>query len=61
VQAGGDAAHERVGQLVGQRPDERVTAAAVLGPLAAQVAVELAAGEEVGEGVRLDAIGLAVG
>ena len=61
VQPGGDAADGGLRERVGERLDERVAPCAVAGAHAAQVAVELAAGEEVGERVLLDAGGSAVG
>ena len=51
----------RLRELVGECADERVALLAVAGAHAAQVAVELAARDEVGERVLLDAGGAAVG
>ena len=61
MQPGGDAADSGFWERFGERVDERVTAAAVPGSHAAQVAVQLAAGKEVRERVLLDAGAPSVG
>ena len=61
VQPGGDAADGGVRERFGERLDERIAPVAVAGSHPAQVAVELAAGQEVGECVLLDAGGAPVG
>jgi hypothetical protein len=55
VQPGRDAADGGFGERFDERLNERVASCAVAGSHAAQVAVELAAGEEVGERVLLAA------
>ena len=61
VQPGRDAFHSSVWERFGKRVDERVAPAPVAGSHATEVAVELAAGQEVGERVLFDAGGPAVG
>ena len=61
MQAGGDAGDDGLRELVGERLDERVALPAVAAAHAAQVPVELAARDEVGERVLLDAGGAPVG
>ena len=61
VQAGGDALDRGVRELVGERLHERVAAGAVAAAHAAQVAVELAALEEVRERLLADPLGAHVG
>jgi Dienelactone hydrolase family len=56
VQSGGDPAHGRFRERVGERVDERVASPSVAGTHAAHVAVDLAPGEEVGQ--RAGAISL---
>jgi hypothetical protein len=54
VEPGGDAARPRVGEVAPERRDQGVAPAAVDEPGPAQVTVELAAPEEVGQGELLD-------
>ena len=61
MEPGGSIADSGVSERRGESIDERVAAAAVASSHAAQVAVELAAGQEVGKRVLLDAGGTAVG
>ena len=61
MQSGGDAASVGVRECVGERIEERIAAGTVAGSHAAQVAVEFASGQEVGEGVLLDARSAPVG
>ena len=61
VQPGGDAAHRGFGERFGRARRRARHGGAVAGSHAAQVAVELAAGQEVGERVLLDAGGPSVG
>ena len=61
VQPGGDPADSGFGERCGERLNERVTPAVVVGSHAPQVAVEFAAGQEVGECVLLDSGGPPVG
>ena len=57
MQPGRDAFHSSVWERFGSCVDERVARAPVAGSHATEVAVELAAGEEVGERVLFDAGG----
>ena len=50
MQAGGDPGGLQLWEVLGQRREERVASGAVHGAHAPQMAVELASGEEVGEG-----------
>ena len=61
VKAGGHAADGGLWERVGESVDSRIPAGPVAGAHAPEVAVQLAAGQEVGEGVLLDAGGPAVG
>ena len=61
MQASGDPGRFQLGQVLGQRRQERVAARAIHGTHAPQVAVELAPGEEVGEGQLVQDGGAAVG
>jgi hypothetical protein len=61
VQPGGDAADGGFGERFGERLNECVASRAVARSHAPQVAVELAAGQEVGERMLLDPGGSAVG
>jgi hypothetical protein len=61
VQARGHPADGGLGERVCERVDQRVTASPVAGAHATQVAIQLAAGQRVGERVLLDARGPAIG
>lgn len=61
MQAHGHPDDGSLGEHVRERVDQRVTASPVAGVHATQVAIQLAAGQRVGEPVLLDARGPAVG
>ena len=61
VQAGGDPADGGLGERVGECGDHDVASCVVAGPHAAQVTVELATREEVGERELVDSLAALVG